>query len=73
MTNKNPFEIRSDILHLAKEYMDTQHQVNIQLASDMFEQGKNNMYDVQEAYEMYPIQDVIDAAKEMYAFVSTKE
>ena len=73
MTNKNPFEIRSDILHLAKEYMDTQHQVNIQLASDMFEQGKNNMYDVHEAYEMYPIQDVIDAAKEMYAFVSTKE
>jgi len=73
MTNKNPFEIRSDILHLAKEYMDTQHQVNIQLANDMFEHGKNNMYDVQEAYEMYPIQDVIDAAKEMYAFVSTKE
>ena len=45
MTHKNPFEIRAEMLHLAKDYMDTQQQMNIQFANDMYEQGKKNMQD----------------------------
>ena len=73
MTHKNPFEIRAEMLHLAKDYMDTQQQMNIQFANDMYEQGKKNMQDVQEAYKMYSMDDVINKAKEMYSFVSTKD
>jgi hypothetical protein len=61
------------MLHLAKDYMDTQQQMNIQFANDMYEQGKKNMQDVQEAYKMYSMDDVINKAKEMYSFVSTKD
>jgi hypothetical protein len=73
VTHKNPFEIRAEMLHLAKDYMDTQQQMNIQFANDMYEQGKKNMQDVQEAYKMYSMDDVINKAKEMYSFVSTKD
>jgi len=73
VTPKNPFEIRAEMLHLAKDYMDTQQQMNIQFANDMYEQGKKNMQEVQEAYKMYSMDDVINKAKEMYSFVSTKD
>lgn len=73
MSNKNPFEIRADMLKLAKDYMDAQHQLNIQLANDMFEQGKKTYEEVQEAYKMYSTEDLMAKAKEMYAFVSNKD
>jgi len=73
MSNKNPFEIRADMLKLAKDYMDAQHQLNIQLANDMFEQGKKTYEDVQAAYKMYSTEDLMAKAKEMYAFVSNKD
>lgn len=73
MTNKNPFEIRAEMLGLAKDYMDQQYQMNIQLMNDLFEQGKKNMDDVEKAYEMYSISDLMEKAKEMYSFVSKKD
>jgi hypothetical protein len=51
MTNKNPFEIRADMLKLAKDYMDQQYNMNVQLMNDMYEQGKKNYEEVQEAYQ----------------------
>jgi len=73
MTNKNPFEIRADMLGLAKDYMDQQYHMNIQLANDLYEQGKKNMDDVEKAYEMYSMSDLMEKAKEMYSFVSKKD
>lgn len=73
MSNKNPFEIRADMLKLAKDYMDAQHQLNVQLMNDLYEQGKKSFDDVQEAYKMYSMDDLMAKAKEMYSFVSTKE
>ena len=73
MTQKNPFEIRADMVNLAKDYMDKQHELNIQLVNDLFEQGKKSMDEVQEAYKMYTISDMMNKAKEMYTFVSTKD
>ena len=73
MSNKNPFEIRAEMLGLAKDYMDQQYQMNIQLMNDLFEQGKKNMDDVEKAYEMYSMSDLMEKAKEMYSFVSKKQ
>ena len=42
MTNKNPFEIRADILAMAKDYMDKQVELNTTLFSQMVEAGKKN-------------------------------
>ena len=73
MTHKNPFEIRTEMLQMAKDYMDQQYHMNIQLANDLYEQGKKNMDDVEKAYEMYSMSDLMEKAKEMYSFVSKKD
>tara|TARA_E500000178_G_C16628809_1_gene576706 strand:- start:155 stop:376 length:222 start_codon:yes stop_codon:yes gene_type:complete len=73
MSSKNPFEIRADMLKLAKDYMDQQYNMNVQLMNDMYEQGKKNYEEVQDAYKMYSMEDLMNKAKEMYSFVSEKK
>lgn len=73
MANKNPFEIRAEMLQLAKSYMDQQYHMNVQLANDMYEQGKKTYEQVQDAYKMYSMSELMAKAKEMYSFVSTKD
>lgn len=72
MSNKNPFEIRAEMLQLAKEYMDQQYHMNIQFAENMMEQGKKTIEDVKSSYEMYSMDDLMEKANEMYSFVSKK-
>jgi len=72
MSNKNPFEIRADMLQLAKEYMDQQQQINVQFAEAMMEKGKKSLEDIQESYQMYSVDELMEKAKEMYSFVSSK-
>lgn len=77
MSNKNPFEIRADMLQLAKEYMDQQYQMNIQFYENMVAEGEKARTDIEdklkEAYKMYSTEDLMAKAKEMYSFVSTKD
>ena len=70
---KNPFEIRAEMLQLAKEYLDQQYEMNVTFAQNMFEQGKIQMEEVQKAYKMYSMDELMAKAKEMYSFVITKE
>ena len=70
--HKNPFEIRSEMLQLAKDYMDQQYHMNVQFAEKMMEQGKMQMEEFQKVTEMYSIEDMMEKAKEMYSFVSDK-
>lgn len=77
MSNKNPFEIRAEMLNLAKEYMDQQYHMNIQFLENMVAEGKKAREDIEEqlkeAYKMYSMEDLMSKAKEMYTFVSTKD
>ena len=73
MSNKNPFEIRAEMLNIAKEYMDDQYKMNIKFMEKMVEEGKKSVEDLQSVYTMYTMEDLMDKAKEMYNFVSTKE
>jgi hypothetical protein len=73
MSNKNPFEIRAEILTLAKSYMDRQYDMNLALVNDMYEEGQKTYRDVQDAYAMYSTEELMAKAKEMYSFVSTKD
>jgi hypothetical protein len=71
--NKNPFEIRADMLQLAKEYMDQQYHMNVQFAEKMMEQNKQTADDFKDIYKMYSIEELMAKAKEMYEFVSKKD
>ena len=71
--NKNPFEIRAEMLQLAKDYMDQQYHMNIQFTEKMVEQGKQSMEEVKETYKMYSMDELMEKAKEMYSFVSKKD
>jgi hypothetical protein len=77
MSNKNPFEIRADMLKLAKDYMDQQYHMNIQFYENMVAEGKKTREELEtqmkKAYEMYSMEALMEKAKEMYSFVSTKE
>jgi len=71
-SRKNPFEIRSDMLQLAKDYMDQQYYMNKEFAEKMFEAGKKSMEELQEANKMYTMEELMEKAREMYTFVSDK-
>ena len=74
MTHKNPFEIRAEMLQLAKDYLDQQYHMNIQFAEKALEQGKKTFEEYQEAAtKMYSMEDLMEKAKEMYSFVSKKD
>ena len=77
MSNKNPFEIRAEMLNLAKEYMDQQYHMNIQFYENMLVEGGKARKEIEEqlkeAYKMYSMEDLMAKAKEMYSFVSTKD
>jgi hypothetical protein len=73
MTNKNPFEIRAEMLQLAKDYMDQQYHMNIQFAERMMEQNKQTAADFKDMYKMYSMEELMEKAKEMYNFVSKKD
>ena len=72
MANKNPFEIRSDMLQLAKDYMDQQYYMNKEKKKKMFEAGKKSVEELQEANKMYSMEELMEKAREMYTFVSEK-
>lgn len=78
MSNKNPFEIRSDILAMAKEYLDRQHEINIQFAQQAFETavaaGKVAA-DQWKQYvpQMYTMDELMKKAQELYGFVAKKD
>ena len=73
MSNKNPFEIRTEMLQLAKNYMDQQYQMNVEFAQRAMDTGKKTLEEVQEVYKMYSMEELMEKAKEMYSFVSKKD
>tara|TARA_B110000503_G_scaffold143605_1_gene246227 strand:- start:9335 stop:9571 length:237 start_codon:yes stop_codon:yes gene_type:complete len=78
MSNKNPFEIRSDILSMAKDYMDKQYDFNMNFASQAFQQALDSQKVSYEQWEQfvpkqYDIIELMEKASELYSFVSKKD
>ena len=74
MSNKNPFEIRAEMLQLAKDYMDQQYRMNVNFMEKALEEGRKTFEEYQEAVtKMYSMDELMAKAKEMYSFVSTKD
>lgn len=77
-TNKSPFELRTDILQMAKDYMDQQYQINLMFAERAFSEASEAQKvsaDAWKSYvpEMYTIEDLMKKAQELYGFVSKKD
>jgi hypothetical protein len=78
MSNKNPFEIRTEILAMAKEYLDQQQNLNMSFAINAFEyavsQGKVTADQWQQYVPAsYTMDELMKKAQEMYGFVSKKD
>jgi len=73
MTNKSPFEIRADILAMAKEYMDKQVDLNVQYWEKMISMQQATVQEAKLAYATYSTEDLMKKAAEMYSFVTKKD
>ena len=77
MYNKNPFEIRAEMLKLAKDYMDQQYHMNIQFYENMIGECEKARKDIEaqvkDAYKMYSMEELMEKAKELYSFVAEKK
>lgn len=73
MSNKNPFEIRSEVLGMAKDYLDKQYAMNVEFTKKLFEQGKKTAEEMQAALTPYTMDELTKKATEMYAFILKKD
>lgn len=74
----NPYQIRTDVLAMAKDMLDKQYDTQIKIAQTMFEANKENMDLATQAWnkyipKMYTMEEVMEKANEMYSFVSEKK
>ena len=78
LSNKTPFELRAEILEMAKDYLDRQHEINVQFAQQCFINALETRLvasaDDWSKYvpAMYTIEDLTKKAQEMYSFICTK-
>lgn len=73
MANKNPFEIRAEMLYLAKDYMDKQIKMNTEYAEELHKLGKIQTEEYLKQFQPYTFDELMEKAQEMYSFVSNKE
>ena len=79
MSNKNPFEIRLELLKMSREYLDQQWQINVNLAHQILDKvvdkSIKDSEDVAALWNkyvpaFYSIDDITKKANELYSFVS---
>lgn len=78
MSNKNAFELRTDILAMAKDYMDQQQTLTMEFGKRAFQSALDAQKVTEEAWKsyvppMYTIEDLMNKAQEMYSFVNKKD
>tara|TARA_S200002703_G_C3728724_1_gene223971 strand:- start:431 stop:664 length:234 start_codon:yes stop_codon:yes gene_type:complete len=77
MSNKNPFEIRFDVLAMAKEMLDKQYEMAQQNYYQFLEQVKDNSKSLEECQKyvpkMYQPNEVMEKAEELYKFIMKKD
>ena len=78
LMSKNPYEVRLETLKMAKEMVDQQFNLQMDLMFNMIDQAKESGENVKDAYDkyvpdMYKPEHVIDKAQELYKYVSEKK
>ena len=70
---KNGYEIRAQIIELAKDYVEKQAKANIEYVEKLQTLGKTSIQEYTDAFKPYTLQDIMAKAQEMYSFVSAKD
>ena len=75
---KNPYQIRTDVLAMAKEMLDRQYETNMSLAHQAMDLYKDNADQALASWEkyvpkMYSPEELKEQAEKLYSFVCTKE
>jgi hypothetical protein len=71
---KNAFEIRSDILALAKDYMDKQTAVNAEFTKALITAGTYTLQDIATTIKTtYSMEELMKTADKMYGFVAKRD
>jgi hypothetical protein len=78
MSNKTPYEIRLEVLQMAKDYLDKVQEANLAFAQQAFLQSLAVGDAVAEEWkkfipESYTVEDVMKKAAEFYSFIQKKE
>lgn len=76
--SKNPFELRTEILGMAKDYMDRQQEISMQFAHRAYEAAVDAGKVTAETWKdftpaQYSIDELTKKAQELYGFVSKKD
>lgn len=74
----NPYQIRTDILSMAKEMLDKQYDMQMSLAHHAMDMYKENADQALEAYQRYvpkaiTPEEIKTQAEKLYEFVSEKK
>lgn len=67
--SKSAYEIRTDVLEMAKDYMDKQYNLNLEITQKLIEEGKKTLDDLP---KLYSAEELMEKAKEFYGFVEKK-
>lgn len=72
-----PYEIRTRLLEMAQKYLQTQYELNMEIARSTFDAMVKQGYQTQAQWEamlpkMYDFSDILTKAKELQSFVDNK-
>ena len=76
--NSNPYQIRYDVLNMAKDMLDKQYDIQKELAYKAMEMYKDNTEQAMEAYQKYipkayTPEEIKAQADKLYEFVTDKK
>ena len=74
----NPYQIRYDVLNMAKDMMDKQYDMQVEIAHKMMDMHKENSQQATEAWEKYvpkafTSEEIKSQADKLYQFVTDKK
>ena len=77
-TKSNPYQIRTDVLSMAKQMLDKAYDTQLEVAKTMMEQSKNNTELAMDAWKkyipkMYTPEELKKQAETLYEFVSNNK
>ena len=78
MSQSNPYQIRTDVLSMAKEMLDKAYDTQLEIAKTMMEQSKDNTELAMDAWKkyipkMYTPEELKKQAETLYEFVSNNK
>jgi hypothetical protein len=71
--NKNGYEIRAQLVELAKDYIEKQHASNVEYLTKAYQLGQIQQSAYLEAIKPYTLETIIAQANKMYDFVASKK